>query len=226
MGPTPRRFDSMAKAPAANQWDHWRLARSLNHPMLQAPVLEPGAVQVLHKLEHLGDIVRLRQEVVADIIQMIDDWSEYTQQWLESRPHHVRAVYQSGDGPCTQIPVFLELLSQCGYPAMADITQDLSFGFDYVGEQHSGPGWLPRLDEAYAHPIKLETFAKLNRQYIHQKLRQGFVDPHWKTMLQELEEEKCCGRVQGPYCQCRRAQSIPPSASQWFRVIRFDAAKI
>ena len=199
MGPTPRRFDVMARAPAADQWDHWRLAKSLSHPMLQTPVLEPGAVQVLHKLEQIGDITRLRQEVVADIQQMIDDWSEYTQNWLESRPNHVRAVYQSGDGPCTQIPVFLELLSQCGYPAMTDISQDLSLGFDYVGEQHPGPGWLPRLDEVYAHPIKLETFANLNRRYIHQKLRQGFVDTHWKTMLQELEDEKRCGRVQGPF---------------------------
>ena len=162
MGPIPRRFDPMRKAPAVDQWEHWRLAKSLCHPLLQQPVLEPGAAQVLHKLNNMGDIDRLRKEVIEDLTQMIDDWGDYTQRWMDSRPTHIKAVYQSGDGPHTQIPVFLELLSQCGYPAMEDITQDLSFGFDYVGEQHPGPGWLPRLDEAYAHPIKIGAFATLN----------------------------------------------------------------
>ena len=74
MGPIPRRFDPMRKAPAVDQWEHWRLAKSLCHPLLQQPVLEPGAAQVLHKLNNMGDIDRLRKEVIEDLTQMIDDW--------------------------------------------------------------------------------------------------------------------------------------------------------
>ena len=199
MGPTPRRFDTLRSARVMDQWEHWREAKSLYHPLLQRPTIEPGSTQVLNKLANLGDIDRLRREVITDLTQMIDDWSDYTKHWMDSRPHHIKAVYQSGGGTDAQIPVFLEILSQCGYPAMADITEDLSIGFNYVGEQHPGPGWLPRLDEVYNHPIQLQTFATLNEHYIHGKLRKGLVDPHWKTMLQELEEEKLCGRVQGPF---------------------------
>lgn len=174
-------------------------AQDLLHPLLQQPALEPGATQVWQKTTKIGDLSRLRHEVVADIKNLVDEWTEHTTQWMQERPSHVKAVYSVDPDAVTQIPVLLHLLEQCGYPDMENINEDLSSGFDYVGPQHPGPGWLPRLDEAYTHPIKLETFEKLNEQYVHQKLTRGFVDQHWESMLQELVEEKQLDRVQGPF---------------------------
>lgn len=127
---------------------------------------------------------------------------------------------------------------------MDDITEDLTLGFDYVGPQHPGPGWAPRLDETYSHPIRLDTFKQLNEQYIHQKLVRGFVDPRWEEMLRELASEKTLGRVQGPFSapstwpkqtvalpdiSCyhhRPVKYFPQCASQWFKATKFDVAKI
>ena len=199
MGPVPRRVEQLTRAPVQDQWEHWEVSKGLTHPMLQEPQIEPGALQVFRKLRNLGDISRLRNEVVNDIKDMVADWQDHTNDWIQSRPPHVRAVYESHGTPTTQIPVFLELLKLCQYPAMEDITQDLSWGFDYVGRQHPGPGWLQRLDEEYAHPISLDTFASLNAQYIERELQKRGPDQHWATMLEELVEEKKCGRVQGPF---------------------------
>ena len=199
MGPTPRSCSTLSRAPAGDQWDHWDISMKLVHPLLETPVLEAGSQQVMDKWKRLGDLPRLRNEVNDEVEMMVQDWQEHTSQWIKNLKPHIRAVYESEGNRPTQIPVFLDLLQDCGYPAMPHITEDLNLGFDYVGPQHPGPGWLPRLDEAYAHPIQMQTFADLNKQYIFQKLKRKFVDPHWAPMLEELLQEKDLGRVQGPF---------------------------
>ena len=39
----------------------------------------------------------------------------------------------------------------------------------------------------------------MNRNYVRDKLKKNFVDPHWKTMFDELLEERTKGRLSGPF---------------------------
>lgn len=86
----------------------------------------------------------------------------------------------------------------CGYPDVDTLTSDMTFGFPVLGPMTRGPGWLPRLDGKYSHPISIENFKVLNFQHISSRLRHLKPDPHWQAMLTELLEEKRKGRLSGP----------------------------
>ena len=144
--------------------------------------------------------MRLRHEVVADVRGMVEDWQEYTTSWLAGCTSHVQAVYQQPGRDCiTQVPVFLQLLRDAGFPFMPDVEEDMQLGFALTGVLHAGPGWPSRQDEKYSHPLSLSQFQSLNQSYIRSKLNKAYVDPHWETMLSEVLEERLHGRMVGPF---------------------------
>ena len=186
---------------ADDLWDHWQLSKVSCHPVLASPTIEPEAGIALVWCENFfSDVVRLRQEVVTDVEEMVDSWMGHTLEWLDERAQHIQEVYkQPGKPTMTQIPVFLQLLQDTGFPGMTDATEDLTHGFSLTGVQHAGPGWPRRQDEKYSHPITEKQFQELNTAYLKSKLKKAFVDPHWKTMLAEVLEERQRGRMVGPF---------------------------
>jgi len=186
--------------PAHDMWCHWRLSSKAVHPIFQDPQVEPGIHQCFQKMfDRIGDLPRLRREVVSDIRALVDDWSEHTQQWYHGIPGHVASVYGWPHSQIFQVPVFLHLLEQCNMTHLADLTADLTFGFDVIGELHQGPGWLPRTDDKYQHPISFDTFKALNSAHVRSRLQHLRPDPHWQSMLDELLQEKAKGRLEGPF---------------------------
>eukprot|EP00434_Breviolum_minutum_P002108 symbB.v1.2.001863.t2/scaffold77.1/size347087/34 len=101
----------------------------------------------------------------------------------------------------TMIPVFTHLLQLAGFPTdyFEELKADLNQGFEVLGTLNPGAGWRPRTDQKYSFPITMEQFEKLNKSFIHHKLKAHRVDPSWKTMLDELLREQAMGRVSGPY---------------------------
>ena len=187
--------------PADDMWQHWDYSSRPVHPLQQPPMLPPGMQQTI-QLQSLwsSDLHRIRHEVVDEISQMIMDSTEDTLSWWQNLPDHIRQVYYDPKHEqITQIPMFLKLLKMAGYPGLDDLTTDLLQGFEVLGELHPGCGWNPRHDERYNYPISFETFSKMNRHYVLDKLRKNFVDPHWKTMFEELLEERTKGRLSGPF---------------------------
>ena len=201
LGPGSWPQDVFEMPPAADMEHHWRLAQQCQHPALSDRPLEPGLVQTLQVLLHTwSDISRLRYEVVQEVQALVLDFQDQTEKWWHSLPAHVRQVYDhKEDGTITQVPIFLHLLQQCHYPGISHLQEDLDYGFNVLGPQHPGVGWLPRLDNKYEHPLDLDTFVQANKTYIFDKLRSSRVDPHWQVMLEEILSEKEKGKLSGPY---------------------------
>ena len=201
MGPVDTKVSSLEMAPTMNMWEHWRVAHSLTHPALGTPSIETGVHQVFVKWERLGgDIPRLRQEVVQEVTDLVDDMAEQTMEWYGELQPHIQKVYsRKGSGFITQIPVLLQLLRRCNFPDLSTLAADLHHGFALTGKQNPGPGWVARQDERYAHPIQFQAFKTLNHQYITKKLQRRPIDPHWETLLEELLQEKAAGRLSGPH---------------------------
>ena len=180
--------------PADTMEHHWTLAQQCQHPALSDRALEPGLLQTLHALlTTWSDIPRLRREVVGSFADQTRAW------WNELHPH-VKHVYDTKRiFSITQVPVFLQLLKWCRYPGLSHLVEDLNLGFDVLGPQHPGVGWLLRLDHTYEHPLDIDTFVRVNKVYIFEKLRTAQVDPHWEVMLQEILVERDRGKLSGPY---------------------------
>ena len=200
LGPGPPADSLIAIPPTDDMVHYWKLAQGVHHPVLQHPRLEPGLLQVLHRIQSFpGDLARFRSEVIIDIQNLVQERQELTTTWWEGLPYHVASVYHNRtDGYIIQIPIFLELLDGCGYPSMRDLSSDLHMGFDIVGPQHPGPGWLPRTDGRYSSPLDLDTFTKVNSSYLLHRLRHPYVDQHWQTMLDELIQDRNNGKLVGP----------------------------
>ena len=201
LGTTPPFRTYASHRTAGDLWDHWALSMDCCHPLLAPPSPEPGALQALQKcLSHFSDIPRMRREIVSEILDLVDLWDDVTSLWLADRLPHIQAVYYEAPGSVpTQVPLFLHLLDQAGFPSMADVIDDMTNGFALTSRQHSGPGWPVRTDDRYSHPISETQFASLNEAYLKSKLKKGYVDPNWHAMLQEILAECEQGRMEGPF---------------------------
>ena len=64
---------------------------------------------------------------------------------------------------------------------------------------HPGLNWHVRTGSKYTCPTSIETLRQHNRVYIHKKLQQNHVDPHWQLMATEIATEVKQGRMAGPF---------------------------
>lgn len=186
--------------PASDMWDHWRKSVAAVHPLFAEPLVEPGALGALHRsLQSCGEMPAFRRQVVHDLRQMVDEWTDFTDEWYHELQPHVALVYNSSEAGRVQVPLFLHLLEECKHPGLHHLKEDLTHGFEVVGKLHPGSGWLPRLDDKYSHPISMEQLKKLNFEHVSARLRQARPDEHWAEMLKELLVEKNKGRLSGPF---------------------------
>eukprot|EP00439_Symbiodinium_sp_Y106_P019720 s5341_g2.t1 len=58
-----------------------------------------------------------------------------------------------------------ERLETIGYPDVAGMKEDLTDGFEMIGEIRRGPGWRPRSDARCTSPTTIENFAATNWEY-------------------------------------------------------------
>ena len=138
--------------------------------------------------------------MVCEIEELIIEWEPYTTEWIANIHPQVRAVYTANDTkPVTQVPLLLHLLRECGYPGIADLERELTFGFPMTGALSPGAGWLPRTDERYAHPLDIAKFSDMNVAHLRDRLRKVTPSAHWHEMLVELLDDRAKGRLYGPF---------------------------
>ena len=201
MGPAPG-ADTLDPGPMVDLDEdaHWEASAVIPHPFQARPRLEPAweeALAIRRRWRH--DLVRIRREVVQEVQVLIDDMSEQTAEWMSRRSAAVQATYSTPDKPAvTQIPVLLELLRRLNYPDLANLTDDLTQGFNMIGDLKPGPGWRKRTDDRYKHPASLDELRRVNADYVRQRASTARVGEHTETLLQELIDEVKLGRVVGP----------------------------
>ena len=111
------------------------------------------------------DIQRIRAEVVDEVKAMIEAYAE------ETAKSWVRATYSTPDKPApTQVLVFLELLRLLGYPDVQALEEDMTDGFQMIGDIRPGPGWRLLEDGRYQNPTDLDTFRRTNAEYVRKKI--------------------------------------------------------
>ena len=186
------------KVPTHNMWDHWAATDNVQHPLFGPSTIEPGITQVIKRWTQVGDIARMRAEVIVELFALVESFKDKTSQWQLSLPQHVTKVYQQ-HGDMVQVPVMIWLLQALRYPGIDILESELSNGFPTTGRLSPGAGWQPRLDARYSHPISRETFEAVNQAYVTRKMRSKRLDPHWQVMLNEILEEHAQGRLEGPF---------------------------
>ena len=197
----PEMCDHVDMQPADDMWAHWLSSAEAVHPLHQRPCLDPALELTLQRLLKYDPAAlhSFRERVLSDIRLRKAELRQSTEQWFQSLPTHVQQAYLLPDGDVVQVPLFIELLRGCSYPATDELEEALSRGFPVLGRIEPSPGWRPRLDDKYDHPISDAAFTNLNIDYVNQKLRQGRVDSEWETLLQEVLPEVSLGRMSGPY---------------------------
>ena len=200
-GPGQWPMRGTAFQPTSTMMEHWRTAIQTLHPAQTCSTLEPGLESTLQAhMSHQHRLATLRQRVVSEVRSMVDLWKPTTQTWFEQLPFELQDVYSAkGTKLITQVPLLIHLLKLCGFEGTAELEEDLTQGFPMVGQIHSGSGWLPRKDERYSCPISMSKFHELNKAYVKDKLQKPKPSAHWRTMLDELLQDKAKGRVQGPF---------------------------
>ncbi|CAE7203543.1 unnamed protein product, partial [Symbiodinium necroappetens] len=170
MGPAPGE-DTLDPLVDLDEEAHWAASAVIPHPFQAQPRLEPAweeALNIRRRCRH--DLARIRREVVQEVKEMIDDMAEQTAEWMSQRSAAVKATYSTPDKPTvTQIPVLLELLRRLDYPDLANLTDDLTQGFNMVGGLKPGPGWKKRTDDRYKHPASMEELQRVNADYVRQR---------------------------------------------------------
>ena len=158
VGPLQPEVHHFAMPQCDSMQEHWMCANEARYPTVSSQKLPPLTAHTAGlALHHLSDLPRLRQEVLEEVRQLVEDQQDDTFRWWASLPTHLQKVYWHGDrSQYTQVPVYISLLQCCGFPGLEDLTEDLQWGFNTVGTLHSGSGWLPRLDGRYSHPLSFE----------------------------------------------------------------------
>ena len=132
------------------------------HSLVGWPSLEPALEAVLEfRREWRHDLARIRQDVLNELRELVEDAEDDTAAWLAALPAHVRATYVTKDRP--------RPFRGVGYPPADDLHQDVNVGFDMLGSVRPAPGWRPRSDERYAHPAGLDRLRRENPLYVARK---------------------------------------------------------
>ena len=187
--------------PASDMWGHWEFSAHLQPAALQPLPLEPGLEVVLRTVSFIqAPALDLhRERMLGEIEHLVQSLRKDTDEWYEKAPQHVARTLQPHGHPRFEVVVFLKLLRDCGYTDVESLAEDFRTGFPLLGELRHTPGWRPRLDDTYANPISIQAFRRLNQDYIHEKLRNSRLDPHWQHMLDEVIQEVRSGRMEGPF---------------------------
>ena len=201
--PVAGHVSSSARAavqPSQDMWEQWEHSLQMRHPLLVPPRMENALERTMQALKDMGSsVVQRREDILSSIRVLRDQMRAETEEWYARLPQHVARAYTLADGCVVQIPLLMRLLRGCGYPDCDNLETDLCRGFPLLGELRRSPGWHPRTDDWYAHPISESTFHALNSQHIRDRLQRHRPDPEWQAMLHEVLAEKAQGRIDGPF---------------------------
>ena len=184
--------------PQLDWHSHLRWARTLQDPTADHSNLDPSLCWAINQSQCLPNIQQIRQSVIAELRQLVAEQQETTASWFQQIPPHCQLAYQQTD-MITQIPTLIHILESIQYPHTRQLQQELSQGFALLGNLHPGLNWHVRTDSKYTCPTSIETLRQNNRAYIHKKLQQNHVDPHWQLMATEIATEVQQGRMAGPF---------------------------
>eukprot|EP00438_Fugacium_kawagutii_P024915 Skav236063 [mRNA] locus=scaffold2566:216549:230458:+ [translate_table: standard] len=177
---------------------HWAAAMTLSHPDMEVLINEPGIEQVLDRRQQLDmDLNTLRRRVCDEVEAMRHILRDHTEEWFDSLPGHIQKLYQSAD-LAIQVPL-MQTLSREFHWGDETLLQELTTGFQLLGDLSAGWCWPARTDNKYSEPLPLMDFYVANEQYIHKKCRQHRVDPHWKKLAKDIAEEVRLSRMEGPF---------------------------
>ena len=184
--------------PQLDWHSHLRWARTLQDPTADHSNLDPSLCWAIDQSHRLPNIQQIRQSVTDELRQLVEDQREITTSWFQQIPPHCQQAYQQTD-MITQIPTLIHILDSIHYPHTKQLQQELSQGFSLLGNLHPGLNWHVRTGSKYTCPTSIETLRQHNRVYIHKKLQQNHVDPHWQLMATEIATEVKQGRMAGPF---------------------------
>ncbi|CAE7341292.1 unnamed protein product [Symbiodinium natans] len=136
--------------------------------------LEPALEWVLKVASMWRHDLRRRRGVVQELKSMVEDMEDTTKEW--DRP--------------TQVPLLLHLLRDAGYPDVKSLSDDLSDGFDMLGEIKPWPGQGRRQVLRPGHDAGAE--------YLFKRLPMARPGAHADALLAELVQERRLGRVIRP----------------------------
>ena len=177
--------------------EHIQWTQSLDTSHTPKP-LDPTLEWVTQHSHLFHPVADLREQVVLEIRQLVEDMQELTDDWLRDLLQHVQKAHTTRK-PVAQVPVFTRLLRQIDYPQADILHQELSSGFQLMGQLQPGTNWYLRSDNKYLMPKTQEEFAEHNDHYVQRKLQQARVDDHYEMMLEEIVQEVKMGRMNGPF---------------------------
>ena len=195
-GPPPRPIDHQ-HMPQLDWNSHLRWARTLQEPTADQNNLDPSICWAIDQSRQLPNIHSVRQGVISELQDLVDDLHDQTQHWFDNIPRHCQQAYQQSK-MITQIPALIYILQQIQYPHTEQLQFELSQGFPLLGALHPGLNWHVRTDQKYTTPTSIDQLRQHNQQYIHNKLQQHRIDPHWQLMAKEIATEVQQGRMAGP----------------------------
>ena len=196
-GPPPRPIDHQ-HMPQLDWNSHLRWARTLQEPTADQNNLDPSICWAIDQSRQLPNIHSVRQGVISELQDLVDDLHDQTQHWFDNIPRHCQQAYQQSK-MITQIPALIYILQQIQYPHTEQLQFELSQGFPLLGALHPGLNWHVRTDQKYTTPTSIDQLRQHNQQYIHNKLQQHRIDPHWQLMAKEIATEVQQGRMAGPF---------------------------
>ena len=196
-GPPPRSANHQ-HMPQLDWNSHLRWAKTIQEPTADQTQLDPSLCWAIDQSHQLPNIHDIRLGVITELNALVTDLHEQTQQWFDQIPPHCQRAYKQSN-MVTQIPALIHILQQLHYPHTTQLQAELSHGFQLIGALHPGLNWHVRTDQKYTAPTSLDELRQHNREYIHKKLQQQRVDPHWRLMADEIAKEVQQGRMAGPF---------------------------
>ena len=196
-GPPPRSANHQ-HMPQLDWNSHLRWAKTIQEPTADQTQLDPSLCWAIDQSHQLPNIHNIRLGVIDELNALVTDLNDHTQQWFGQIPPHCQRAYQQSN-MVTQIPALIHILQQLHYPHTTQLQAELSHGFQLIGALHPGLNWHVRTDQKYTTPTSLDELRQHNRDYIHKKLQQQRVDPHWRLMADEIAKEVQQGRMAGPF---------------------------
>ncbi len=194
--------------PQLDSQSHLRWAKTQADSFYHLRPIDPTlmwAIQIQRKL-HMPSI---RQAVIQEIQQSIEQDQEQTETWHSLLPTHCQIAHRQPK-MITQIPTLISLLQRIQYPHTHILQKELSSGFPLLGPLQPGLEWH---DHKYTDPQSIEDLRVFNRDYILKKLQRPNVDDNWELMADEIATEVQAGRMKGPF--------TPP---KWFTTRLSDTA--
>ena len=184
------------------QWEETQIAV---HPAYRQQQLDPSHEYALQLCLRFGtQIGRWRQTLVEDLDNMIQELEDDTNNWFQQTPTHVQKTYRQWQTidpgfNTLQVPTIIKLLETIDFGDTDTFSEELTHGFQMIGNLTPGTGWKQRSDLHYNNPSSETDFAAHNKQYIRECLTTRKSDEHTDGLLQEILQEVQMGRIDGPF---------------------------